>query len=176
MNRSVNSGIHSIEAEDHRTFDLSLSVSLSAAQQSKAPAGTARRKSVHRIQKRQEESPERREDGETRRQARHRHDSGREQQNKSQDRDAEEKVRASSPRNVTSGDVSYLDPENTLEDETCRQRQNENSQIQFHSKPAKAMLRDGYCTSIDWTAEFFGKAGSAETKIRSQNLPAQPHR
>src|SRR3984893_15067365 len=45
------------------------------------------------------------------------------------------------------------------------------SQIQFHSNPAKAMLRAGYCTSMASMNLFWGRAGSPETKIRSQNFP-----
>src|SRR5437879_9052092 len=46
-----------------------------------------------------------------------------------------------------------------------------NSQIQFHSKPAKATFRDGYCTSISSIWLFSCSAGSPETKIRFQNFP-----
>src|SRR5580692_8764152 len=46
-----------------------------------------------------------------------------------------------------------------------------NNQIQFHSNRAKATFRAGYCTSSDSKRLFSGRAGSEDTKIRSQNFP-----
>src|SRR5450432_1098631 len=46
-----------------------------------------------------------------------------------------------------------------------------NSQIQFHSSPANAMTRAGYCTSIVCTRLLSGNAGSAEYSSRLHHGP-----
>src|SRR5262249_466328 len=47
------------------------------------------------------------------------------------------------------------------------------SQIQFHSRPAKYMSREGYATSIACTGLAEGKGGSAEKSRRSHKRPCR---
>src|ERR1039458_5468938 len=46
-----------------------------------------------------------------------------------------------------------------------------NSQIQFHSKPAKTKFREGYPTLMACTMPFSGNPGSPEMNTRSHQGP-----